>query len=491
MTIFKLPQWGEKIADKKWNHALVWLLRLVLGITFMFSGFAKAIDPWGGAYKFAEYCNVYGFESFASAALGLSFALAALEFMLGVFVFTGSFRRGAPVLLICMMAALLPITLDLALTDRVPHCGCFGDAVVISNWASFWKNVALTIGLIYLTFFNRRVHGIYGPAVNWIVGLISFVFVACVAYNGYFKQPLVDFAQYRVGSKLGVPANIDGDGDNMVFVYKKDGVEKEFSLDSVPDEEDGWEFVERHYKKGMEPKGRVVEQPIAIYDKGVDVTEDVLPDTGRVVMFLFPDLRGVNISYSFDLNEIYAHATKQGIQAFAATSSSDDDIKWWNDISMSAYSIYRMDDSELKSIARGNPAVVYLVNGKLVWKRTLASLDKDKVRVADYPVDQYNSDYNQKKLLSKCEYGFLLALLILLVVNRTHVLVMLFYRLIRKEPKETVSEENPDQEEVVAVETAEASMAVEEVTENQVKESDYSRYVPKQDDATSENSDKE
>lgn len=91
MTIFKLPQWGEKIAKKKWNRTLVWLLRVALGCTFMFSGLTKAIDPWGGFYKFAEYCNVYGFESLGSASLGLSFALAALEFMLGVFVLTGRF----------------------------------------------------------------------------------------------------------------------------------------------------------------------------------------------------------------------------------------------------------------------------------------------------------------------------------------------------------------------------------------------------------------
>ena len=432
MTLFKLPQWGEKIAGKKWNRALVWLLRLALGLTFMFSGFVKAADPWGGYYKFAEYCHAYGFESLASASLGLSFALSALEFMLGVFVLTGSFRRGAPVLLICMMAVMLPLTLDLALTDRVPHCGCFGDAVVISNWASFWKNVAITLALIYLTFFNRRVHGVYGPAVNWVVGALSLAFVAAVAYNGYFKQPLLDFSQYRVGSQLGVSPSADGNADDMVFVYRKQGVEKEFALDSVPDEADGWQYVERHYKKGKEPADTSSAQPLAIYDAGVDVTEDVLPDTGRVVMFLFPDLKGVNISYSFNLNEIYAHATEQGYSVLSVTSASAADVKWWNDISMASYPTYRMDDSEIKSIARGNPAVVLVENGKLVWKRTLASLDDEKVRVPDYPVGQYNSDYRPDEVLSQLVKLYLLSLLALLLVNRTHVAVRLFYRKLRR-----------------------------------------------------------
>lgn len=425
--MFKLPQWGEKIADKKWNRALVWLLRVALGLTFMFSGFVKAVDPWGGYYKFAEYSHVYGFESLAQASLGLSFALASLEFMLGVFVLTGSFRRGAPVLLTCMMAVMLPLTLDLALTDRVPHCGCFGDAVVISNWASFWKNVVITAALVYLTFFNRRVHGVYGPAVNWVVGALSFAFVAAVAYNGYFKQPLIDFSQYPVGRQLGVKTDAEGDAADMVFVYRKQGVEKEFALDSVPDEADGWEYVERHYKKGKEPADTAV-NPVAIYDGGVDVTEDVLPDTGKVVMFLFPDLKGVNISYSFDLNEIYAHASEQGYRVISVASASPADVKWWNDISMASYPTYHMDDSELKSIARGNPAVALVENGKLEWKRTLASLNEDKVRVPDYPIGQYNSDYRHGEVLSQLVRLYLLSLLALLIINRTHVAVRLFYR---------------------------------------------------------------
>ncbi|MGM9868067.1 MAG: BT_3928 family protein [Sodaliphilus sp.] len=456
MTIFKLPKWAEKIANKKWNHALVWCLRLALGAVFIFSGFTKAIDPWGGYYKIIEYCHAYGFQSLISVALALSFGLAAIEFMLGVFVLTGSFRRGATVLLLVMMAVMLPLTLDLAITDRVPHCGCFGDALVVSNWASFWKNVALTIALVYLTFFNRRVHGIYGPAVNWVVGVISFAFVATVAYNGYFKQPLIDFGAYPVGSTIGATADSTATdaATDMVFVYEKNGVKKSFALDSVPDEDEGWQFVERYYKTGKEPQANASAHAISILDEGVDVTTDVLPDTGRMVMFLFPDLKGVNISYSFNLNEIYAHATEQGYHVIALTSSADEHIKWWNDISMAAYRTYHIDDGELKSIARGNPAVVVVENGKLLWKQTLASLNDDKVRTPGYPVSRYNADYHPQEVLAKAVRYFLLALTVLLILNRSY----LFYRLLRKkkakrsaqaqaeQPNEQPEEQNPQAE---------------------------------------------
>lgn len=140
MTIFKLPSWAEAIAGKRWNRVLVVLLRLVLGGVFMFSGFVKGIDPWGGYYKFIDYFNAYGFEHLASVSLFASFALAALEFVLGLCVMVGAFRRGSVAILLMLLCVMLPLTLDLALTGRVADCGCFGDALVLSNRATFWKD---------------------------------------------------------------------------------------------------------------------------------------------------------------------------------------------------------------------------------------------------------------------------------------------------------------------------------------------------------------
>lgn len=474
MTIFHLPKWGERIANKKWNHALVWTLRVVLGIVFIYSGFAKAVDPWGGYYKIIEYSHAYGFPSLASVALALSFGLAAFEFMMGVFVLTGCFRRGATVLLIAMMALMLPLTLDLAITDRVAQCGCFGDAYVVSNWASFWKNVFITAGLVYLTFFNRRVHGIYGPAVNWVVGVISFVFVAAVAYNGYFKQPLIDYRSYPVGTPLVASADsVDASAD-MVFVYQKNGVKKSFSLDSVPDDDEGWEYVERYYKTGKEPQAHAASS-ISILQEGVDVTDEVIPAKGKTVLYLFPDLRGVNISYSFNLNEIYAHATEQGYYVAALTSSPDADIHWWNDISMAAYSTYRIDDSELKSIARGNPAIVVLHDRRILWKQTLASLNDDDVRAPKYPVDQYNVHYQPKQVLAKLLRLFIIALVLLLVLNRAYLL----NRLLRHKKAHSKAE------------NAKAAEANESADVNEDAKADVLEPQLKKEEPSQENSDKD
>ena len=443
---FKMPEWGEAVAASKWNTVIVWVLRVLLGLTFIYSGFAKAIDPWGGMYKLTEYFNVLGFDQLVPASLAFAFILAAIEFMLGLFVLVGAYRRSAPVLLLCMMAVMLPLTLWLAITDAVPDCGCFGDATHMSNWATFFKNLLIVPALIYLVMFNKRVHGIYGPAVNWVVGVIALAYVSVIAYNGYFKQPLIDYRPYPVGAKLGVEPEAQPADDDYVFIYEKDGVQKEFSIDSVPDDDSEWTYVDRRVKGDKQPKGRVLEQPLAIFDNGTDVTDEVLTTQGDALLYLFPDLPGVNIAYTFVINNLTEKAVGQGATVAALTSATEQQMEEWRDISMASYDTYSMDDSDLKMIARGNPAVVMLHDGRIVWKRTLASLDPERLRDDNLPLAQLSDDYNPSAILKRAGWLLLLALLALLVVNRTHVLVGTIWRRLRGKQEEKPSESSESSE---------------------------------------------
>ena len=443
---FKMPEWGEAVAASKWNTVIVWVLRVLLGLTFIYSGFAKAIDPWGGMYKLTEYFNVLGFDQLVPASLAFAFILAAIEFMLGLFVLVGAYRRSAPVLLLCMMAVLLPLTLWLAITDAVPDCGCFGDATHMSNWATFFKNLLIVPALIYLVMFNKRVHGIYGPAVNWVVGVIALAYVSVIAYNGYFKQPLIDYRPYPVGAKLGVEPEAQPADDDYVFIYEKDGVQKEFSIDSVPDDDSEWTYVDRRVKGDKQPKGRVLEQPLAIFDNGTDVTDEVLTTQGDALLYLFPDLPGVNIAYTFVINNLTEKAVGQGATVAALTSATEQQMEEWRDISMASYDTYSMDDSDLKMIARGNPAVVMLHDGRIVWKRTLASLDPERLRDDNLPLAQLSDDYNPSAILKRAGWLLLMVLLALLVVNRTHVLVGTIWRRLRGKQEEKPSESSENSE---------------------------------------------
>ena len=203
-----------------------------------------------------------------------------------------------------------------------------------------------------------------------------------VAYYGYFTQPLIDYRPYPVGTRL-VSATVEDDDeaseDDFIFIYSKDGEEHEFTIDSLPDEEDGWEYVTRYHAR--RPRGKVIMQNgnsegIAIMDdEGNDVTLDVLADSRRTVLLLFPDLPHVGVVNSFALNELNDAALVAEADVIGLTPATPAQVEHWQDVSMASYPIYYMDDSELKMVARGNPAVVYLEDGVIRWKRTLSSLD--------------------------------------------------------------------------------------------------------------------
>ena len=159
-----------------YKNIITWILRLAVGGIFIFSGFVKGIDPWGTLYKMQDYVNVMPLPALSDGVLLTGvFLLFALEFLTGVFLVTGSFRRGAPILVMLFMAGMLPLTFWIALKSPVADCGCFGDAWIISNWATFWKNVAITAAAVWLIIYNRRVHWLVTPALQWLLFCISAI----------------------------------------------------------------------------------------------------------------------------------------------------------------------------------------------------------------------------------------------------------------------------------------------------------------------------
>lgn len=422
------------VKHEKWCRLLTVLMRLVVGGVFIFSGFTKGVDPWGTGYKITDYLNALGMDQWVPAAFFIAVALAALEFMLGIAIALGSYRRSAPVVALVMMLVMTPLTLWLAVTGAVPDCGCFGDALHLSNWATFFKNILLLLGVIYLLMFNRSMPGVYGPAVHWVVMALSFAFIMAVAYYGYFHQPLIDYRPYPVGSHL-VSAADDSAGDDaageddFIFIYERDGQEQQFTIDSLPDEDDGWEYVTRF--RANRPRGKVIVQNpeadgnIAILDEeGENITVDVLTERRNNLLLLMPDLPQVGVVNSFAINELYDAATVTDVGFIGLTPATEEEIEQWKDISMATYPIYNMDDSELKMIARGNPAVVYLQDGVITWKRTLSSLDS-----VDQSKEMAAWGMDSDKIMTELQLAYLLAMLALLVINRTHVLIKnLFFK---------------------------------------------------------------
>lgn len=402
----------------KWSPAIIFALRIFVGGLFIFSGFVKAIDPWGSLYKFQDYVLALGLPGLEPFLLFSAFAVAALEFMFGVFILIGAYRRGAPIVLLLMMAVMTPLTLWLAITNAVPDCGCFGDAIVISNWATFIKNLFLTLGILYLVFFNKRVKNIYGVNVQWIVGLFSFVFILWVASLGYFYQPLIDFRPYKVGNTIVSKPSEDTDGSNFVFTYEKNGVQKEFTIDRLPDET--WNFVERHEVKKTMPKVDGQNLLILSSPDGSDLPDDAIKKDGGQLLLIFSDMKDIDVSYSYLMNELYDFAQSHGVDMIGLTPGDEQDIAEWNDLSMASYKIYNADDSDLKMIARGNPALVYLKDGKIMWKRTLQSVSAERLEADQGDFASVSSDFSDSRKLSLLVTSYLFVMVVLLILNRSY-----------------------------------------------------------------------
>lgn len=427
----------SKLYGRRWGPAVVAVLRLVVGGVFLFSGFTKGIDPWGSIYKFGEYASMFGLAGYDGLLPFMAFSVSAIEFALGVFLLVGIYRRFTPYAMLLMMAVMLPLTLYIAVTGEMSDCGCFGDAVTLTNWGTFWKNVPLTLAVVYLVAYNNRVKNIYGFAVQWIVALLTFVYLLVIAWEGYFTQPLLDFRPFPVGTAI---AGDDGGTDeDFLFLYEKDGVQQGFVLDSLPD--DTWTFVDRVPVDGGGDDEKVADasvyRPITVFDEDYKVADGVVKGKGEQLLLLFPSLSDVVIPFTYHINETYDFCMAHGIDVVGLTSNDRSEIAEWNDLSMAAYPMYIMDDSELKMVARGNPAAVLLSDGKIVWKRTLQSIPIDRLSRADDFAEVLG--WSPHHYLYFVTTLYLAAMLLVLIINRTHIVVKFSLNRVRKSRKKQVN----------------------------------------------------
>ena len=276
---------------------ITWILRILIGGTFIISGLTKMIDVWGFTYKIEQYLNVWGWDVTRPIVVIVAMTISAIEFVLGCMMATGSYKKSSPWIATIIMIFMLPLSAYIMIANPVDNCGCFGDYLVISNFATFCKNLAITIGLIYLCIFNKRTFGIFKPYIQWIVATICYIYILVIGFVGYNVQPLVDFRSYKVGTEF-IPKN-SSDNITFNFIYEKNGIKQSFDIDSLPDST--WTFVERT-KIGSDS---TTNHSITIYDlNNNDVTSEVITNEGEQIILLFPEIKYADISYSFMTNEM-------------------------------------------------------------------------------------------------------------------------------------------------------------------------------------------
>lgn len=369
----------DRFANSFYGRFLTWILRIFVGGVFIFSGFVKGIDPWGTFYKFQEYINAFGLNLPYGVILTGVLCLIAFEFIVGICIALGCYRKSAPWLAFILMCFMLPLTLWIALADPVADCGCFGDALILTNWQTFWKNVVLTAAIIWLIKGNKAATGLVTPYLQWLLIVCSLTFIIAVALFGYLVQPMIDFRGYPVGGPLYSNDDTEINAPQFYFIYEKDGEKKRFSeSDELPSEEDGWEFVERQEIIAENKTGGADSvRTLRIWDpvEDTDVTSEVLDQEQDQLVVTMPDLRDVSPATTWAINELHRWSEANGAEMYAVVSANSDEISAWSDLAMPSYPIYTSDDTALKEAVRGNPGVIYINGGKIRWKQRLTAID--------------------------------------------------------------------------------------------------------------------
>ena len=351
------------------------LCRIIVGIVFIYSGFVKGIDPLGSDYKFTDYFNAFGMGWMNATTLFFSFALSLAEFLIGIALLFNLWVSRMAWGSLLFMFFFTPLTLVLALTNPVSDCGCFGDAMILTNWQTFWKNIILLL-LAIMIFVYRKEYKSSLP----LVGQFSFLALAgagmlCLSVYCYRHLPVLDFRPYAVGKNITegmrLPEGTEPDQYEVTLKYKnkQTGEVQSFTEENYPWQDTlNWEYEsssERLVKKGyITPiHDLVIEHPTL-----GNITEEILEDDNHTILAVAYNLTQSDVQYQPAINRLAEYAQEKGIRFYGLTSSSERDIETYKKRYHVPYEFCTADEIQLKTMIRSNPGVIILREGTILDK---------------------------------------------------------------------------------------------------------------------------
>lgn len=349
------------------------IARILLGVTFIFSGFVKGIDPWGSTYKFTDYFNAMGMEWLVWAAFPLGVILAFAEFAIGVAFLFNVFLRFFSWLGMLFMAFFLPLTLWVAVKNPVTDCGCFGDALVISNWETFYKNIVLTIFAIIVLIYRNDMPGILGKKPRYVLGGLAAIVYAGIVFWSYNHLPVFDFRPFKAGTNIPeamrIPEDAPKDVYENIFFYKnkKTGEVQKFTEQNYP-----WQDTLNWAYENMESK--LVKQGYVppIHDftitsaEGENVIDFFLYDKNYVFMLVAHNLEKSSRKPQEKINTLASWAMEKGMSFICLTSTLPEEAAVFKEETGAPYEFFNCDEITLKTIIRSNPGLMVIKDGTVV-----------------------------------------------------------------------------------------------------------------------------
>lgn len=352
---------------------LVNVCRLVLAVTFIFSGYVKAIDPLGTQYKLYDYAGAVGVSAWVPDWLTLasSVGLSALEFCLGIFLLFAIHRRLASRLTLVFMVVMTLVTLWLFVANPIEDCGCFGDALKLTNGQTFAKNLVLLACAAVVAWQPLRMMRFISESSQWIVVNYSILFIVVSSLWSLYTLPTFDFRPYHVGADIRKGMEIPEDAPQpqfeTTFIMEKDGVQQEFSLDNYPDST--WTFIDSktiQTEKGYVPP--IHDFSITLRESDEDITDQVLSRAGYTLLLIAPHLERADDTNFGEINQLHEYAIEHDIPFYCLTASTDKPIRRWIELTGAEYPFCTTDETTLKTMIRSNPGLMLLRDGVVAAK---------------------------------------------------------------------------------------------------------------------------
>ncbi len=354
------------------RKVLVNICRLVLAVTFILSGFVKAVDPLGTQYKLNDYLEAMQLGDLVPQTVTLmgSIALSTVEFCIGIFLLFVIYRRLTSRLTLLVMSIMTVLTVWIYMADPVSDCGCFGDAVVLTNGQTLLKNIILLACAVIVAWKPLDMLRFISHTNQWIVINYTVLFILFVAGYALYDLPQFDFRPYHVGANIKegmeVPEGAEQPQFETTFIMEKNGERREFGIDNYPDST--WTYIDTRTvqtKQGYVP-------PIHDFSittpEGEELTEEILNDKGYTLLLISPHLEDADDS-QFDLiNQIYEYAEDNDYPFYCLTASGEQGISRWRDITGAEYPFALTDETTLKTIIRSNPGLLLLKDGTVIRK---------------------------------------------------------------------------------------------------------------------------
>ncbi len=364
------------------RKVVVNISRLILAVTLTLSGFVKAVDPLGTQYKLDDYLSAMHLSALVPdfATLSIAVLLSAVEFGLGISLFYGIRRRLTSIITLLMMMVMTPLTLWLALADPISDCGCFGDAIVLSNWQTLWKNVVLLAAALVVWRWPRDSVRLVGVSSSWLIFNYSALFILAVSGWSLYDRPYFDFRPYHVGTNLRQGWQKMMEGEESPYT--------DFFMERITD--------------------------------GKDMTDSLLNAKGYVFLLVSPHLEQAADGNLDRINQVYEYAEDYEYPFYCLTASAEKGISRWRDQTGAEYPFCQTDDIVLKTVIRSNPGLLLLKNGVIIRKWSHNRLPDEyelTERLDKLAIGQMSEDSAARKVAFILTW-YVLPLLLLTIADR-------------------------------------------------------------------------